>query len=183
MSGWMNPDTAKSLAQPLNVFGTVLNAGSQVAGGYQANKAARFEAAQADVNAGQAQAASQRNAADEARKGAFVASKAQALAAASGAGATDPTVVTNIAEIARETAYRESMAMYGGDERARAFKTQAAALRAQGSAAQRAGWMSGFGTIVKGADSLFGKYGRGGIGYGKTKAEDADPDNLYGMPY
>lgn len=168
----MDPNILNNVGTGLGVFGHLWGAFGDLAAGRDAHRAASFEAEQLRQNAGQAQAASQRVAitADEQSK--LVASRALAVAAAGGGGASDPTVVNLIAGIAQEGAYRQALSLYQGDERARQLQTQADATEAGGAAAEAAGVRSAIGkTIGAGAaaikgiargKSLLEKYGAGG---------------------
>lgn len=143
-------------------------AGAQLAGQRTAGARA-FEAKQLRQNAGQEIAASQRAAQEERRQAGLVASRQIALAAASGAGASDPTIVQMIARTAREGSYRASVALYGGEERARQLRMAAAGKDYEGAAAiegaevQASAYKTaGVGELLKGGGSLFAKYGFGG---------------------
>lgn len=159
---------------------TVAGAVSSIVGGMNAASAAEaqaarqkqaldFEAAQQDQAAGQAIAASQREAEVQRHQATLVKSRALALSAASGAGATDPTVVNLISDIAGEGAYRAGVALYQGDEKARQLRMGSAASRYQGDVALETGrnkasayrWQGITGAISS-ASSLYGKYGAGG---------------------
>jgi hypothetical protein len=94
--------------------------------------AAEFEAQQLEQNAGQVISAAQRQAFETTRTGAYTASRALAVAAASGGGASDPTVMYTISQLASETAYRRSLDLYQGEERSRQLKMSAAASRYSG---------------------------------------------------
>lgn len=116
----------------LNNVGSSIEAGGQITGalshmefGQQAADAAVFQAEQLRQNAGQAQAASQRQAFDIDRQSQYIASTALAHAAASGGGASDPTVVNLIARNAGESAYRKAVALYQGEDKARLENLQA----------------------------------------------------------
>lgn len=132
---------------------------------------ADFEAAQYDSNAGQAVAASQRAAMDQERQARIVQSRALAVAAGSGAGASDPTVTNVISKIAQEGKYRSMLALYQGEEQARQLKAGAAAKRYEGDAALAGGIdalsASKFGvasTLLSGAGkgyTMYDKYGTG----------------------
>lgn len=163
---------------------SVLSATSSIAGGVQARRAAEFQAKQAEYNAGQSRAASHLAAADQERRARLVASRAQAVAAASGAGASDPTVMDIISGIAKEGSYRSRLALYEGEDRARTLETQAQALRYGGRGARNAGVISGVTSLLKGGTSLYEKYGKGGpgTGYGTIDPLDAGQE-LDGVPY
>ena len=138
--------------------------------------AAKFEANQANYLAGQAVATSHYEALEQRRSAALLASKALAGAAASGAGASDPTVVDIINGINSEGTYRSALAMYQGEETARNYRvaaqarllggtSYAAAKIAEGGAIDRASRMNMFSTLLGGAGSLFSmgaNFGGGG---------------------
>src|SRR5204863_7102116 len=63
-------------------------------------------------------------------------SLALARAAASGAGASDPTVLHVLAQTSGEGAYRQALAMYEGEAQARLDKMRAAATRFEGETAE-----------------------------------------------
>jgi len=122
--------------------------------------AANFEADQLDMQAGQQQAASQRVAADQTRMAKFAESRAQALAAASGADASGRTVTDVIGRIAQEGAYRSALATYEGDAEARQMRLRAAANRFSGNMIYKAGETMASAHLLSGASSLYAKYGR-----------------------
>ncbi|MGH6629477.1 MAG: hypothetical protein ACREB3_07075, partial [Burkholderiales bacterium] len=83
--------------------------------GERARYAAQFEAWQAERQAGNAIAISQREALEQRRQADLVASRNLALAAASGGGASDPTIVRLLSNIAADGAYRAAVALYEGE--------------------------------------------------------------------
>jgi hypothetical protein len=101
--------------------------------------AATFEAEQLEQQAGQAIAASQRDALEERRKADLAASRALALAAASGGGASDTTVVNLIAGLKGEGAYRSAVAIYRGEDQARKMRMGAQGKRFEGAVAEEGG--------------------------------------------
>lgn len=169
----MDPVTAAIIG------GTIM----QVGGSMQAAKAADrqglqavafsdYEARQQEQNAGQEQAAAQRRAEIERRNARLVASRALAVAGASGAGASDPTVINAIADLEGEGAYRAGLAIYEGEDRARAMRQGAMNTRAQGQIAyqdakskSRAYKMQAWGSLMQGIAGvgMASKYGGGGV--------------------
>lgn len=159
---------------PLMAAGIGLQARGQLQQGKAAEvagaarqQAANYEAAQLRVQSGQVIAASQRQAQEERRKSTLLQSRALALAAASGAGASDHTVVDIISDIAAEGAYRASVALYEGKETARGLRMQADATqysgevsRAEGKAGQDAYQLAALGSLLSGGASLYEKYSR-----------------------
>lgn len=171
----------------LAIGGTMMGSkGSHEAGVAEARRGGRlkalgsFEAAQLEQNALTEVAASQRVGMEEERRAELAQSRALALAAASGGGASDPTVTKIISDLAGEGSYRKSVALYEGEERARQMRLGAWARRKEGEAglqgglaSQRAFQTAGtaramtsvaqIGTnIYANRDTLFTKYGRGG---------------------
>lgn len=160
----------------------VAGAVASISGGMSAAKAAKqagenqkaesdFEAAQMNQAAGQARAASQRDAEEQRRQTALVQSRALALSAASGAGTTDPSVVNLIGDIAGQGAYRAGVALYQGDEKARQLEMGASSKLYEGEVAlvtgknkARAYTIQGITGAIGSASSMFGKYGGGGPG-------------------
>jgi hypothetical protein len=158
----MGANAGSFFAQGLSVGGTMLSATARRNEGIAANLAAQNEALQLEQAAGQSQAYGQRAGEEQARRAQYAMSRAQAVAGASGAGATDPTVTSIIARIAAEGDYRARTAMYEGDDRARTLRYRADMSRWGGRQAQRAGNMAAIATVLKGADSFFSKYGGSG---------------------
>ena len=166
----------------LTVMGSFMSAsGSLAAGraartaGAQQQAASEFESAQLEQQAGQAIAASQRVAADRAREGRLVQSRALAVAAASGGSASDPTVMRIIANINGEATYRQALALYQGDDKARQLLMGADAKRFEGAVAAQSGKakqsayrMAAAGSALAGAGSLYTKYG------GSPKSAEVD---------
>lgn len=151
--------------------------GMQVIGGIKERQAAKYSEAVArqrgeetkevlDDEAVQTVAAAQRSALSQERVANFVESRAKAVAAASGAGASDPSVVNLISRISAEGALRSLTSIYEGEERARK-------LRISGDMAERYGVQQGEGysmiaqaggikaasSAAAGASSLYAKYG------------------------
>lgn len=132
--------------------------------------AAEFEARQADYLANQARAVSHREAYEQRKIAALLASEALAKAAGSGAGASDPTVVNLINEIYAEGAYRSALAMYEGEEQARSQtvagmarrlsgKSSASAALSEGKSLAKASQLNMFSTVLSGTSSLLDRFG------------------------
>lgn len=129
-----------------------------------------FEARQLEQNALTEVAAAQRAGMEEERKAELAASRALALAAASGGGASDPTVSKIISDLAGEGSYRRAVELYEGEDRARQMRLGAVARRREGEAglqgglaSQRAYTISGQANALTGigriGTSLYQKYG------------------------
>lgn len=152
-----------SLLQMLGGFAAAAGADEE---GESARAMADFQARQAEQNAGTAIAIAQRQAAEAKRQGRYVASRALAVLAASGAGASDPGAVRILANAEAEGAYRAQMAVYEGEAKARALRMEAEAARASGqnAAAAAAGrsnayLLAGASRGITGGMSLYRRYG------------------------
>lgn len=155
----------------INALGQVMGAVSHLSYGLTARRGEEFQAAQLRQEAGNAAASGQRSAADVQLQSQYIASRALAVAAASGGGASDPSVVNLMAKNAQVGAYKQSVALYQGADRSRALNLQASAKEYTGkeiafnSEQVAAGQLFRAGTTLMARDasnsSLFKKYGAG----------------------
>lgn len=166
-------------AAAMTVVGTVMQASAQSqqadamrAQGAANQQAADYTARSMEIQAGQERAVAQRKAIAQRRQEGLVQSRAQALAAASGAGASDPTIISNASLITREGELGALTSMYQGEQSAQNLETGATLKRYEG-ASGRAGSdaMAGAtdtaaaGTVFSGLGrtaSLYAKYGDSG---------------------
>ena len=111
-------------------------------------------------------AASQRTAMEENRQADLVASRALAVAAASGGGVSDPTMVDILSRTKGEGAYRARVALYEGQARSRAMRVSAIGGGSfDSSDALKAGYnAAAFGGLARAGMSLYAKYGMNGPG-------------------
>lgn len=140
----------------------VVAAAGTLLGGASEKGAARSQALQLEQQAGQDRASAQRAAFDQRRTARYMQSRLQALAAASGAGATDPTIVNLSNQIDTQGEYGALTAMYEGESAARGEEFAAQVARKTGSAAQTASYLKAGSTLLSGASSWYDKYGGGG---------------------
>lgn len=145
---------------PLMMASTVLSAGGQVQSGLQTNRAAQYEAGALRTAGGQALASSQRVAYGERRQKDLALSRAQAVAAASGGGATDKGVLDIMAGIEAQGEYNAMSALYEGQAAKQAYETQADLTSYAGKQARMAGFLKGTTTALAGGSSLYEKYGK-----------------------
>lgn len=131
--------------------------------------AAQFAAQQMRANANAAAGSAERQGEDIGLRTQYIASRALSMAAGGGGGASDPTVINTIARIQGEGAYRQASAIYSGQERARQMDIAASGevwsgneeLRV-GRQAANASDIAATSTVLKGATSLFERFGRNG---------------------
>lgn len=155
-----------AIGTALSVAGSAYQGIQASAAGEAQQRAMQYRAEQERVAAGQIQAGAQRRAGEDRLKTEIVLSAARAEAAGSGAGASDPTVVTNEGSIAARGAYNFDSALYIGNSQAAGLETQAGLDLFQGEQAAQAGqsrmyggFASSAGTALTGAASLYSKYG------------------------
>jgi hypothetical protein len=115
-------------------------------------RGAKSDARQLRYQAGQARASSQRAAAEERRRARILDSRARAVAAKSGAGVTDPTVVNVRSDIEGEGVYRALSRMYEGE-------TEAASLEFEAQERRRAARGRSIATVLDSAATFASKYG------------------------
>lgn len=162
--GWMQG--AGALVQ---LYGAMQSGKAARAAGDRAKVAAEFDAWQANRAGGQAMAVAQRQAREELRQADLQASRALAVAAASGGGVSDPTIVRLLANVRGEGVYRSHVALYEGEARARDLRLSGGSSRVAGAEAalegvnrQTGALYAGFGSAVRTGASLYEKYGGSG---------------------
>jgi hypothetical protein len=148
-----------AVAALASAAGTVISAVGTIATGQAQKRAAELQARHLEINAKEERAAAQRQAMEYERQTRRALSRAQALAATSGFGATDTTVLDQSGEIARYGTLQKQMAQYGGDSRAAGLRAQAEAARASGQADLIGSYYRAGGTLLSGFSSLYGNYG------------------------
>jgi hypothetical protein len=145
------------------IIGGVLSAGmsaiSTIAGGAAQNKQAKYQARVLQQQADQEKASANREAQKKRSETEFLMSRQQALAAASGGGASDPTILDLMGDTAAEGEVQAKEVQYGGDVRATDLQNQASFIRHRGKAAKSGAMMTAMGTIAGSGLSLAGKYG------------------------
>lgn len=173
----LGPILAKA-APVLQTIATVGTAGATVAGGIMANRAKQSEALQLKAKANEELSASQQEAAAFARRKRLALSRIQAVNAAGGFSADDPTALGIMGETEAYGTLQEQLARYGGGSRAAGYRAAAGAARAEGSAAMIGSVARAGGTIASGVGSMASRYadpetdalkmkvGTGGMGLG-----------------
>lgn len=169
-------DIGKELPTVASIVNTAAAArGQLVAGDYykQAGIAARaaadYRADALESGASDVRGAAQQRAHFTRREGRFAKSRALAAAAASGGGATDPTVVKILSEIEGQSEYEALSDLYSGESQAYALEQEAEATRYGGRLSEYTGRLrrsllrqQALNTIASGAMTLASRYGQGG---------------------
>jgi hypothetical protein len=159
-------------------FGTILQGVGALAGGMGEKASSEFEAEQMRAAAGNERASSQRASAEIRRQTRLDQSRLQAVSAASGGGAGDPTVVDLAGDLEEDGEYRRLTALYEGEERARGLEAGASAKKVQGRQAMMGGLVGAAGTILENADSIYDRFsgkrkGRRSASYGMRTFSNA----------
>lgn len=169
---------AQAIPLALMAGSTLLSAGGTIAGANAQAGQLRSEATQLDAMAGTDRASSQRTAAEQKRQARIIQSRALAVAAASGGGASDPTVINILSRLEGEGEYRSLVALYEGEESARSKEAQAIARRKEAKNVKRAGYISAASTVLSGASTMYSRFGGGGA----PATSGRSPPPTHGQP-
>lgn len=142
----------------LAMAGAAVSGIGTVASGVAANRAAQQDALNMEAQGKEEIAVAQREAEEKRKEGRLVNSRAQALAAASGAGAGGdaPTIVKLMSQTAGGAEYNAQSAMFGGLSRKRGLNDGAKARRAEGKASLLGSVLGGFGQAASGVAKAYG---------------------------
>lgn len=159
----------------LAIASTALTVGSAIRQGEEAKLQGQIKARELREDANARQADAQREAIQRRRQGTFAASRARAVAAASGAGVSDTTADVLIGRIEAQSDLNVLNALYEGDTTARGLRDGARTAIREGRAAKKASRYKAIGSVVSGASSFYGKYGTPG---GETLTVDDTEGDL-----
>jgi len=120
------------MAQILAIGAAVLSAAGTIGAGNSAKASADYQARQLKQQANAAEASGQYQAEQDRREAEFVRSRAQALAAASGAGASDKTVLDIMGRITEEGEFRALSSLWAGSEQATSARMAATNVNEEG---------------------------------------------------
>lgn len=137
---------------------TVLTAGLAYTQGQAQKRNSEMQAAQRLEDAKAAQADSIREANIKRRQGQYAMSRARAIAGASGAGSSDPTVQNILTSIDTESEVDALNSLYSGNTLARGLRAGARASRREGNAYSFAGSIGAATRLVDGGTSWAEKY-------------------------
>ena len=150
---------AQAIPIALAVGGKVVEGGGALIGSRGEAKQLKEQARQLRRNAGDTRAAGQRQAIDVRREIDVVQSRALALAAASGADASDPTIVNNIARLEGEGEYRALTALYNAETEALGQEDEARTKLKEANNVKKAGLIKGASSLISAGSTLAGRYG------------------------
>jgi hypothetical protein len=170
----------------MKAFGMFSQGQAGVTAANRRKTAGEFEAQQLEMNAGQSQAASQRVAFQRGQEADLMLSTLRARAAASGGGASDPTVLNLQASLMQQKAYNLAAALYEGNDKARTMRMSAAGKRYEGDlgvseakAARSSYNFAALSSLASGGASLYEKYSSG-IAPAGSRLYQEDGEGMYG---
>lgn len=147
------------IGKGLAVSSTVLTGVGGLARMSAEKSIARSVAQQAHREASMARGSAQRAASEEIRQSRLAASRARAVAAASGAGVTDPSIVNRLADLETEGLYGALSRLFTGETEARGLEDYAASAKRTARSRNIATAMQTASTVFKDVQSIRGKYG------------------------
>lgn len=139
--------------------GTAVGAASQIQQGQQQKQMAAEEARQMQEQAKNEYATSQIQAMEDRRQSQLAQSRAQAVAAASGADATSNSFVRNISDMEGQGELNALTSLWGGSERMRQLNNQASMTKYSGQQSAKAANIGAVSSLIQGGSSLYQKYG------------------------
>ncbi len=158
----------ETIALIAGIAGAGVSAAGSIAQGNAADEAAQATAAAAERRAGEERAAATREAARRAQQESLLLSRQQAVAASSGAGATDGTVLNLMEGIAQEGQYQRDIAIYQGESKAVNLEDEAALARWKGKQARTAGYIGAGSSVLSGVSSFSRFWNKAPIGGGSS---------------
>lgn len=142
-----------------SVAGGAVSAAGSLQQGRAAKEAADTEALQLEMKGREEFAAAQRDAFAKRKEGTLANSRLQALAAASGGGADDPTIIKLMSGISTDAEYNAQTELYGG-------KSRRAGLFDAASNRRREGQASLLGSRYRAGAALLGGIGGAAAAFG-----------------
>jgi hypothetical protein len=141
--------------------GTAISAYGKIKSGYAQKSALDAGASELTQEAGQSVAAGIQGAIADRRRGAYVASNAQARIAGGGLATTGTSAEAVIGGIKGQSEYDAQTALYQGYDRASELNFRAGQMRTQGSNAVTGGWIGGAASVLTGGTSFYDHYSPG----------------------
>jgi hypothetical protein len=145
-----------AIAMVATIAASGLQAMGQLQQGRASQAALNYEAGMRDKKAAEERAASQREAIEKRQEAGLAMSRQKALAASSGAGVVNPSILDIYSDTAGEGEYNAQVSLYGGESRARGELDQAALARAKGKAARKGSILEAGGTMLGGIGKAAG---------------------------
>lgn len=157
----------------LSLIGSLIGAFGSIMQGNAAAAQAKGQAKMLEKRAEEERAVSHREAIRKTREARMLQSRGQAVAAASGGGAADPTVVNLLGGVGAEGAYQSGLALYEGETKGRGLEFEAKLKRMEAKQQKLSGFINGFSSLLSGFSSFGGSFG------GSASIPSAKPGSGY----
>lgn len=165
----------ETLALIAGGIGTAVSTLGTIQAGREAKAEADYAAKQQEMQADEATASSQRDAAEKYRKGRIMLGDQRAALAASGGDLTDPSVIDIMGDTEAEVDLAARTDIYRGEQQARGYNDAAINSRISGKNAQKASYISAAGNLFSGMSSMYSRFG--------APAKTSAPTNNVKLPY
>ncbi|WP_092583996.1 hypothetical protein [Rhizobium mongolense] len=128
--------------------------------GEEAEARYQYEQKVQQQQADEAEAASQRDAAQRYKQGAFLESQQRAAIAGSGGDLSDPSVIDLMDDTREATAYAAGSEIYKGKQQARGYNDAAKVAGINADNAMKAAQIGAVGGLFSGVSSMFSRFGQ-----------------------
>ncbi|MGN6773249.1 MAG: hypothetical protein ACTHJQ_25895 [Rhizobiaceae bacterium] len=149
-----------TIATVASIAGTALSVVGTISAGQQQSAAYEYQAKQQEMQADEAKAASQREAAAQRRQGDFILSKQRAGVAAAGGNVAEPSVIDIMSDTSKEADLAARTQLYKGEQQARGYQDAAAISRVNASNAKTNSYFGAAGDLFKGVTSMYDRFGK-----------------------
>ncbi|NSY17266.1 hypothetical protein [Neorhizobium sp. AL 9.2.2] len=156
------------LAAGASAIGTGISAIGQIQSGKQQDAMAQYQADQMEQQAKDKMAVASRDAEQEGKKKDALLSRQVALAANSGGGVQNQSVLKILEDTEAAGQYNVSTAIYNGQQEAAGLRSQAEATRMEGRAASSGAALGAAGTLISGIGGAAKSYNSYKTKYGYT---------------
>lgn len=148
------------LAPIFGAIGTGISVLGTIQAGREAEAQANYQAKVQEMQADEAQAASQRDAAEKYRQGRLMLSQQRAAIAGSGGALDDPSVIDIMADTDAEADLAARTDIYRGEQQARGYNDAAVNSRISGQNARKASYISAAGNLFSGVSNMYSRFGQ-----------------------
>lgn len=156
------------LAAGASAVGTGISAIGQIQAGRQQEAMAEYQAEQMELQAQDKMALATRDAEQEAKKKDALLSRQVALAADSGGGVQNASVLGILEDAEAAGQYNVDTAIYNGQQESAGLRSQAGATRLEGKAARTGATLGAAGTLISGIGSAANSFNPYRKKYGYT---------------
>jgi hypothetical protein len=148
------------LSAILGGIGAAVSAIGTLSAGAQQKKRYEYEAKVQQQQADEAQAASQREAADKYRQGRLIESQQRALIAGSGGSLGDASVIDLMGDTRQQVALAAETDIYKGEQQARGYNDAAEVSKINAKNSMQAAWLNAGADLFSGVSNMYSRFGQ-----------------------